>query len=142
MGKVTIDGKESQESYGLVLTEAVIGQPELETVIISVPGRSGALDCTEKLFGGPVYKNRTITLTFKTRQKLAETTWPELQTKLSSLWHGQTKRIIFDDDPLYFYKGRLDIKSFTVEGPLWTIKVEADCKPHKYLISDPTQKSL
>ena len=49
MGKVTIDGKESQESYGLVLAEAVIGQPELETVIISVPGRSGALDCTEKL---------------------------------------------------------------------------------------------
>lgn len=142
MGKVTIDGKESQETYGLVLTEAVIGQPELETVIISVPGRSGALDCTERLFGGPVYKNRTITLTFKTRQKLAKITWPELQTKLSTLWHGQTKRIIFDDDPLYFYEGRISIASFVVEGQLWTVKVECDCKPYKYLISDSTQKSL
>lgn len=142
MGKVTIDGKESQTSYGLVLAVAEIGQPELETVTISVPGRHGALDCTERLFGGPVYKNRTITLTFKTREKLANTTWPELQTKLSKLWHGQTKRIVFNDDPLYFYEGRINITSFTVEGQLWTVKAECDCKPYKYLISDPTQKSL
>lgn len=141
MSKVSIDGRECQEAYGLILTAAEIGEPELETVTISVPGRTGVLDCTEKIFGGPVYKNRKIALTFKTTQKNSDIPRGELQSMLGRLWHGQTKKIVFDDDPLYFYEGRISL-SFTSEGKIWTIKAECDCKPYKYLISNPGVKIL
>lgn len=140
---VTIGDINCFEDWGLVLTDKVIGNPEVETVTIPVPGREGVIDCTKKLYGDkPVYKNRTITLKFQTIDRLSEETWASLQSKINNAWHGQTEKIIFDDDPLYFYSGRINIDSFTTDKALRTIQITADCKPHKYLITDPTQKSL
>lgn len=142
LNEVIIGGIYCKKDIGLVLSKAEIGEPELETIAISVPGRDGVLDCTDKMFGRTAYKNRTISLTFQTLDKIAKKSWADLQSDLGKKFHGKVKQIIFSDDPKYYYEGRVSVKTFTAEGKLRTIEMECDCKPYKYLISDPTQKSL
>ncbi|WP_448916569.1 hypothetical protein [Eubacterium ramulus] len=128
--------------WGLFLSVVEIGEPEIETITINVPGRSGVLDCTERIFGGPVYKNRTISLQFQTTAALAGMSRETLRSKINAAWHGQKKKIIFDSDPSYFYEGRITVGTFVTEGAIITIPITCDCNPYKYSLSSPTQKVL
>lgn len=142
MNGVTIGGIHCYKDLGMFLSAADIGMPEVETITIDVPGRAGILDCTEKIFGGPAYKSRVISLQLQPTVALTAAKRESLRSTISNAWHGKTKRIVFDSDPLYFYEGRIEVGQFTVNGPMVTIPVTCTCKPYKYLISDPTQKSL
>lgn len=143
MINVKIGDINAYDDWGLILMSSEIGTPEVETVTITVPGRSGVLDCTEKLYGdAPVLKNRTIKLTFGTVDKISNETWSTLLTKVGDAWHGRVKKIIFEDDSKYYYEGRLTVTSFSVGTGIRTIEVTADCAPYKYLVADPAQKTL
>lgn len=41
-------------------------------------------------------------------------------------------RIVLDDDPLFYYVGRLIVSSFRNEKGIGILSVEADCEPYKY----------
>lgn len=41
-------------------------------------------------------------------------------------------RIILDDDPAFYYVGRLSVSSFTNEKGIGSLTIEADCEPYKY----------
>ena len=142
MNGVTIGNIHCYKDWKCFLSSVNIEMPEAETITINVPGRAGVLDCTEKIFGGPAYKNRTISLQLQTTAALSGESRESLRSKISNAWHGQKMRIIFDSDPLYFYEGRISVGTFTDDGTIITIPITCDCKPYKYLISDPAQKSL
>lgn len=129
MKDVRIDDT-SCRKMGLIPTAVIIGSPELETLTIEIPGREGVLDCTEKIYGRAVRKNRKITMTFQTLDKLTGTDWMSLQEYLLKLWHGKMVSIsIGEGSYRHRYKGRLTIKSFEVSGKLQIIQMEADCEP-------------
>lgn len=142
MNGVTIGNIHCYKNWKLFLSSTDIGEPELETITIPVPGRAGVLDCTEKIFGGPVYKNRTITLQFQAASAAIGESREAIRSKVGNAWHGQKKKIVFDSDPLYYYEGRVKVDSVQEDSGIITVSISCDCKPYKYLISDPTQKSL
>lgn len=119
--------------WGLILTSAVIGNSELKTVTIDIPGKDGVLDCTDALYGRAMYKNRKITLNFQTTDKLTGMNWITLQDKLTEQWHGKMVKITFMDRPDKYYKGRMEVKSFEASGKLRIIQMEADCEPALFM---------
>jgi len=50
--------------------------------------------------------------------------------------HGKKMRIILDDDPHFYYVGRLHVSKFTNERNIGKITIEADCEPYKYKLEE------
>lgn len=141
MTGVTFDGIHT-DSWGLILTDAEIGLPEVKTSTVSIPGADGVLDLTEALTGAVCYGNRELKLTFETTAKYSGSSWAELLSTLSAALHGQRKSIVFDDDPDWAYQGRCTIDTFETSRYHQTVVIRCDCDPYKVGTSDSTQRSL
>lgn len=56
--------------------------------------------------------------------------------------HGQNMRIILDDDPQYFYIGRISVNQFLSEEIDATIVLDVTAQPYKYEIALSTEEWL
>lgn len=110
----------------------VFNEPELKSEYVEVPGRDGNLDMTEVLTGYPLYDNRRGTLQFF----LYDDSVPAL-SKLNTLrnyLHGRKHKIVLNDEPEYYYIGRLMMHEShpTTEGEYAAFDLEYDLEPYKY----------
>lgn len=128
---VTVNGRHSFNDYHLVLTAVDLGFPDPKTCFVDVPGRKVPLDGTESLYGGTVYGNRTIKLTFAGFNSME--TFHTTYSTIANLFLGKKIELSFDTDPGYYYKGRLTkmtpgkrIKNID------TLVLEFTCEPYKY----------
>ena len=126
---VSINEKHCWNDLKLVLAKKEISAPTATTNFVTVPGRNGLLDLSEALCGEPIYKNRTVKLTFVTMDKFTDETWAELHSQLCNLFHGQKVEIIFDDYPDYKLNGRCTDVSITLKKGKRTIKMTCNCDP-------------
>jgi phage-related protein len=117
------------DDLGLILGKKEIGAPAVKDEKTDIPGGDGSLDQTE-FFGEPKFENRTHRFDFSTMAPAEE--FPTVYSNVLNRLHGRKMRIILDDDPLYFYLGRLHVSPFTSEKGVGMINVEADCEPYKY----------
>lgn len=120
----------------------VFNEPELRTEYAEVPGRNGVLDMTEVLTGYPLFDNRKGTLQFF----LYDDSLPAL-TKLNQIrnyLHGKKHKIILNDEPEYYYLGRLMMHDShpTTEGEYAVFDLEYDLEPYKYEVVDSTEDWL
>lgn len=127
---VTIGEKHSIDDWELILTNRIIGTPEVQINYIDVPQRDGKIDLTESLSGLVKYYNRTITLEFAYKDEVGNysTKFSEIQ----NYCHGKKMKIIFDDDLDNFYLGRIQVENADVSQKLGIIKITAECEPYKY----------
>ena len=95
---------------------------------VKTTSADGDLDQTE-FFGDVKYENATHRFEFTANQ---QSDFLTLYSRVKNALHGRKKRIILDDDPLYYYIGRVFIDKHTDEKGIATIDVEADCEPYKY----------
>lgn len=114
---------------------AEIGSPNPRTYQVEIPGyedqKTGAvLDLTESLFGKTSYDNRLITIQFVCRAPRSK--WPALRTAIASEIHGQTKKIIFDDDPSHYWYGRCYLESWNADNRLAYPVVTIEAAPFKW----------
>ena len=121
----------SFDDLRLVLGKKELGAPAVKDEKTDIPGGDGILDQTE-FFGEPKYENRTHRFDFTTLASPDEFT--AVYSDILNRLHGRKMRIILDDDPLYFYLGRLHVSNFTSEKGVGTISVECDCQPYKLKI--------
>ena len=119
----------SFDDLGLILGKKEIGAPAVKESKIDIPGADGSLDQTD-FFGEPKYEDRTLRFDFSAMGPAEE--FPAAYSRVLNMLHGRKKRIILDDDPLYFYYGRCHVSSFTSEKNVGTITIECDCEPYKY----------
>lgn len=134
---VTIGGVHMSD-MGLALANKEIGLPDIQTKQIQIPFRDGALDLTNVLSGRPHYGNRALTLNMNCID-------PDKLQKMSSVanaLHGQKARIIFDEDPEWFYYGRLDLSSFKENRLGGEYVILADCDPFKYSVTSSDEEWL
>ena len=124
-------GAHHSDDLGLILGKKELGTPAVKDEKTDNPGGDGSLDQTE-FFGEPKYENRTHRFDFSTMAPAEE--FPAVYSRVLNRLHGKKMRIILDDDPLYFYLGRLHVSNFTSEKGVGTISVECDCDPYKYKI--------
>lgn len=113
----------------LILKEKEIGSPAVKVNKIDIEGADSSLDLTD-FFGEPKYEDVKHRFEFSTivpqRQFLS------LFSSIKNALHGKKMRIILDDDPLFYYVGRLHVSSFTNEKNIGMVSIEADCEPYKY----------
>lgn len=143
MQGVMFGNKHSFHNWRLMLrSRPVISPPTPKTVYVDVPGADGSLDMTDTLTGYTQYKNRKISFEFVVMAGRAE--WPAIYSEIMDALHGKVLEIVFDDDPHYFYKGRVTVGKWEAENVMAsTITMTADVEPYKTSrFSDPTYKNL
>ncbi len=131
---IILDGEEVHTGRDLDLVQEVktIGNPEIQSYLVEVPGRNGLLNLTKGLTGNTCYKNRPIEL-----QYFGSGRRPEL-LKLQSMfnmYHGETIRIIDDDTPEYYYEGEATVDS-VVNPNYITISLSINANPFMRAIHD------
>lgn len=113
----------------MILGTKEIGAPSVKTKELEIEGADGILDYTD-FFDGPKYGNVTHKFTFSTI--IPRSDFLSQYSLVKNALHGQKLRIVLDDDPGFYYVGRIYVSSFTDEKGIGQITVECDCEPYKY----------
>jgi phage-related protein len=132
MKGITFGDYHSYDDLHLILKSKEIGSPAVKTMKIDVEGADGALDLTD-FFGEPKYEDVKHKLEFSTVVPKAE--FLSLFSTVKNALHGKKMRIILDDDPLFYYLGRLSVSGFTNDKSIGNVDIEADCEPYKYKLA-------
>lgn len=138
----TDGGKKTFEDFHLVPKKRLyIDPPEPKYNMIDIPGGDGYLDATEAPDGRVHYGTRAATWEFhveRSRRAFYHNAYSEIMNYL----HGQNMRIILDDDPHYFYIGRVSVNQFLSEEIDATIVLDVTAQPYKYEIDLSTEEWL
>ena len=112
----------------LILATKTIGTPSPKTETIDIPGGDGVLDLTE-FFGETKYNNRTLTFEFSTMVPKSEfmTVFSAVQNAL----HGKRMAITLDEDPDWYYTGRISVSEWKAEKNIGKLTIDCDCEPYK-----------
>lgn len=125
---VKFDNLHSYEDLGLILTSKTIGMPTPKTATIQVPGADGELDYTE-YFGDVKYSNRALEFEFSTIEAPAD--FLKIYSRLHNTLNGRKVKITLDDDPGFYYTGRVFINEWKSNGRIGKVVIEANAEPYK-----------
>lgn len=115
-----------------------VSMPQIRTKFIEIPGAFGTLDLTELLTGCPVYGDRTGSWEFimdPDREDMAS--WANLYQTIAMYVHGRRRRVVFTDDPEYYYEGRLAVAGLESEDGYTTLTINYELDPYKLPVHDP-----
>lgn len=129
MKGITFGNYHSFNDFSLILASKELGAPTVKTMTIDIAGADGSLDLTD-FFGEPKYENVIHKFQFSTIVSQSE--FAATFSTVKNALHGKKMRIILDDDPQYYYVGRLAVSSFTSQRGIGNIDIQADCEPYKY----------
>ena len=128
---VTFDKKHTWFDWHLVpSSRPLFNPPSLKTHTVDIPGADGVIDETESLTGYPTFNNRTGSMEFIVMNGFQE--WHELYTSISNYLHGRRMRIYLDDDPEWFYEGRVWVDEWRSEKDNSRISISYDVGPYKW----------
>lgn len=127
MKQITFGNLKSYDDLYLILASKEIGSPKEKKNTIAIEGADGELDLTE-FFGSVKYDNRTLKFSFSS---MAYPFADHYSMVLNAL-HGQKVHIVLDEDPNWYYVGRLSVSPYTSDKNIGKIDIEADCEPYKY----------
>ncbi len=120
--------------WGLFQTgPAALSIPVVQTNYIEVPGRNGLLDLSTSLTGDVIYKSRDLSIPFMSLA--APEDWPDLQSRILNAIHGQYLQIVLDEDPDYYYTGRVALDYLTYDGS-WQFNVMGVVYPYKIKLTE------
>lgn len=128
MNSVSINGT-NLSSHKLYLPAYEIPSPEPFIYLVQVEGHDGLVDMTDA-FGRTYYKNRDWTLDFVCVDPTIN--WHTISSTINSLCHGKKFPFVFDNDPNFYWIGRItnrDFASSQGEG-IYTINISS--QPYKY----------
>lgn len=123
----------SYRDFSLILSQKTIGAPSPKTETIDIPGGDGVLDLTE-FFGDVKYNNRNLSFEFS-----SIVPQPDFMNQFSHIQyalHGQKMRIILDDDPEWYYIGRISVSEWKAEKAVGKLTIDCDCEPYKYKLTE------
>lgn len=123
----------SWDDFSLILSEKKIGSPSPKTETIDIPGGDGVLDLTE-FFGEVRYNNRPLEFVFST--KVPQSEFLALFSRVQNALHGQKMRIVLDDDPEWFYVGRITVSEWKANKAIGKLTIDCDCEPYKTKINE------
>jgi len=124
------------DDWGLAIgNNNCISEPEMETKYIDIPGMDGQLDVSEALSGRPIYKTRQINIEVGGIRE--RNNWDAVISSMRNSIHGREVKLIFDNDPSYYWKGRIYITDFDRARRLGTFTLSMPAAdPYKYNIQD------
>lgn len=112
-----------------LIQQQVDVQPALPKLnIIDIPGADGSVDLSEQPAGRVVYEDRAIEWTFAL---YPGDDWHTRHRLVAGALSGRLCKITLDDDPDYYYYGRLSVSKYNKDNLLRQITVKAICRPYK-----------
>ena len=146
---ITIGEKNTWDDWHLVaMSRPVIGPPPLKSAKLDIAGGDGTLDLTTLLTNKPTYGDRTGSWTFTVVNsgQLPDVShqrkWTVLYSEIMAYLHGKKLRVILDDEPGYFYTGRLAVTDWTSGKGNSTITISYRLEPYKRLVRNPNSKTF
>ena len=132
MKGIKFDSYHSYDDLGLILSSKTIGKAEPKKELIEVPGADAPLDFTE-FFGDVKYNNRSLSFTFSVLpiDGGPADKYSDVMNKLN----GRKMKIIDDEDPDFWYYGRVSVGDLEKDKNIATIQVDCDCEPYKYKLA-------
>ena len=128
MKGVAFGSLHSYDTWGLLLSSKEIGSPEVKEKKIEIEGADGSLDFTE-YFGGVNYGNRK--LKFEFQKAVSSIGFLALVSQIQDGIHGKRLTVALDDDPDWYYQGRIRVSDFSHNKGIATVNVEVDAEPYK-----------
>lgn len=118
-----------------------IGDPEMETTYIQIPGRNGLIDASEAISGRRVFKKRP--LAFELGGKNPRLNWDGIISKMRNEIHGRVCRITLDNDKAYYWRGRVFLEDFDRFRELGTFTLSVPkAEPYKYSLTTSAEPWL
>lgn len=130
-----LNGEHTLRDWGACITnEDVIGMPAVNTVLLSVPGRSGRIDLSEVLTGDVSYGNRKLKLVLAAETNVSK--WQATCDHIFNTFHGRQVTVIFDEDPGHFYIGRASVTEPSRIQNAGQLTVEIEAEPFRYEVAE------
>ena len=127
---ITIGDKNTWDDWHIVpASRPLIAAPTVKTSFISLPGGDGALDLTEVLAGRPTYERRSGSWEFIVMNDYGD--WATRYSDIMAYLQGKQFKIILDDDPEYYYFGRLTVNEWRSEAYWSRIVINYNVDPYK-----------
>ena len=120
------------DNWGLFVSNTdYIKDPKQYTNYITVPGRTGKIDVSDVLTGRPIFTHREIKISLAgTRDK---TVWDDVISSFRNRIMGQICRVTFDNDPNYYWRGRIGVIDFSSVLNLGKFNLHLpEAEPYKY----------
>ena len=121
----------SYRDFHLILKPKEMAAPAVKVRKIDIEGADSSLDYTD-FFGEAKYEDVTHKFDFSTTVPQSE--FLSLYSQIKNAIHGKKMRIILDDDPLFYYLGRVSVSPFTTDRNIGLVSIECDCEPYKLKI--------
>lgn len=126
---ITFGTHHTWKDWGLYLTgPASISLPTVRTNYADIPGRDGQLDLSTVLDGEVHYEPRDFSAPLMSLASPEE--WPGLYSEILNAIHGQSLKIILDEDPDWYYIGRVALESPSYDG-VWLFEIAGSLYPYK-----------
>ena len=109
-------------------TKMIVAPPKVREVYVEVAGADGSLDLTEALVGRPNLDRRDAKFEFTVMDRAR---WDSVYTSLMNTIHGRDMRVVLDDDPYWYYNGRVQVDAFATSKHTATITVTGYFDPYK-----------
>lgn len=143
---IKVEGTEYEyhtfNDWGLYVQNSdCIGAPEQYTKYIEVPGRNGLLDLSEVISGRQIYTSRPIKIELAgVREKKS---WDSIISEFRNKINGRVCQFIFDNDPGYYWRGRVKIDNFNSVITLGTFRIDIpNADPYKCAVHSSTEPWL
>ena len=134
----TLDIEQATNTYDdwhiVPTSRPVIAPPKQKLTQIDIPGANGVLDLSNSLTHYPVFENRTGTMEFAVLNDVTE--WVTAYTKILRFLQGNNVKMIMEDDPNYFYEGRVYVDKWNSknDGTWSVITLGYDLYPYRLSI--------
>ena len=122
----------SYDDFSLILSQKTISAPSPKVESIEIPGGDGVLDLTD-FFGEVKYNNRELTFEFSCI--LPQEQFLDLFSQIQNAIHGRKMQIVLDDDPEWYYIGRVTVPEWKTEKSIGKLTIECDCEPYKMKVA-------
>jgi hypothetical protein len=128
MKGITFGNYHSFNDFQLILSSKTIGTPSPKTETIDIPGGDGVLDLTE-FFGETKYSNRNLSFEFSS--VVSPSDFMSLFSMVQNALHGKKMTITLDDDPGWYYIGRISVSEWKADRNIGKLTIDCDCEPYK-----------
>lgn len=131
---ITLGEKNTWDDWHLLpSSRPVVNPPNVKTQYVDIPGGNGVLDLTESLTGYPLYEQRIGSWEFYVKNGYQA--WNVLYYEILNYLHGKRLKVILEDDPSYYYEGRLTVNEWKSDSWWSTIVIDYELYPYKKEIS-------
>lgn len=127
---ITIGDKNTWDDWHLVPTSRpVVNPPKARTKYIEVPGADGFIDLSDMLTGQVLYDNREGSWEFIVQP--GQMLWSKVYSEIMQYIHGNFLKIILEDDPDFYYEGRLFVNQWLSDKNESKITIGYNLAPYK-----------